>query len=91
MRFAILAVPLAFDLVGHLLMMVPYFFWDYNNNQHEYVIRVLKQRAMLAENGVFPAEYDGSLRFEQPEQVTGGIPAHVTAPPAPEPQEQPVG
>jgi hypothetical protein len=73
-------------------MMVPYFFWDYNNSQHEFVIRVLKQRARLAENGVFPAEYDGSLNFEKPDQVHGGIPAHITAPaPTPEPEEQTVG
>ena len=88
-RFAILAVPLAFDLVGHLLMMIPYFFWDYNNNQHEFVIRVLKQRAALAEQGVFPAEYDGSLNFEKPDKVSRGIPAHITAPP-PAAEEQPV-
>ncbi len=76
-RFGILAIPLAFDLVGHLLMMIPYFFWDYNNSQHEYVIGVLKQRAALAEEGVFPAEYDGSLCFEKPDSLHGGIPAHI--------------
>ena len=76
-RFGILAVPLAFDLVGHLLMMIPYFFWDYNLSQHEYVISVLKQRASLAEQGVFPAEYDGSLDFPQPEKVRGGIPTEA--------------
>ena len=73
-RFGILAVPLAFDLVGHILMMIPYFFWDYNLNQHEYVISVLKQRAALAEEGYFPADYDGSLSFIDPGEIHGGVP-----------------
>ncbi len=81
-RFGILAVPLACDLVGLLLMMIPYFFWDYNNHQHEYVIGVLKQRASLAENGVFPAEYDGSLRFQKPEKIRRGIPDRIKTPEA---------
>ena len=74
-RFRIIAIPIAFDLVGHLLMMIPYFFWDYNNEQHEYVISVLKQRAALAEKGVYPAEYDGSLRFRRPGKLRRSIPA----------------
>ena len=79
-RFGILAVPLAFDLAGHLLMIIPYLFWDYNNDQHEYVIKVLKQRERLANEGVYPAEYDGSLDFEQPEELKMHIPAHLAAP-----------
>ena len=73
-RFGIIAIPLAFDMVGHILMMIPYFFWDYNNSQHEYVVKVLKQRASLAEKGYFPAEYDGSLTFDAPATVKRGIP-----------------
>ena len=82
-RFGIIAVPLAFDLVGHLLMMIPYFFWDYNNEQHEYVISVLKQRAALAEKGVYPAEYDGSLRFRRPGKLRRSIPENPQREPAP--------
>ena len=74
-RFGIIAVPLAFDLVGHLLMMIPYFFWDYNNEQHEYVISALKQRAALAEKGIFPAEYKkGTLRFVDPGKLRRWVP-----------------
>jgi Na+/melibiose symporter-like transporter len=79
-RFNILAIPLAFDLAGHLLMMLPYIFWDYNNEQHEYVIRVLKQRERLAGQGVYPAEYDGSLDFERPEKLKMHLPAELSAP-----------
>ena len=73
-RFGIIAIPLAFDLVGHILMMIPYFFWDYDNARHEYVIKVLKQRAALAEQGHYPAEYQGGLNFQIPEEIKGGIP-----------------
>lgn len=45
-----------------------------NNDQHECVISVLKQRAALAEQGVCPAGYDGSLRFRKPAGVWRGIP-----------------
>ena len=80
-RFNILAIPLAFDLVGHVLMMIPYFFWDYNLGQHEYVIRVLKQREKLANKGYFPAEYDGSLTFEEPGKLHAHIPEERSAAP----------
>ncbi|NLA76678.1 MAG: hypothetical protein GX851_02410, partial [Clostridiales bacterium] len=35
-RFNILAVPFIFDLIGHVFIVIPYLFWDYNNTQHEY-------------------------------------------------------
>ena len=79
-RFNILAIPLAFDMVGHILMMIPYFFWDYNISQHKYVIEVLKQRAELAEEGFFPAEYQGGLTFQKPEKTHGGIPDEAVKP-----------
>ena len=79
-RFNILAIPLAFDMVGHILMMIPYFFWDYNISQHKYVIEVLKQRAKLAEEGFFPAEYQGGLTFQKPEKTHGGIPDEAVKP-----------
>lgn len=81
-RFGIIAIPLAFDLAGHILMMIPYFFWDYNSDRHEYVIRVLKQRASLAEEGYYPAEYKGELSFASPGKLRQGIPS------APSPQEK---
>ncbi|MBR5428458.1 MAG: MFS transporter, partial [Clostridia bacterium] len=76
-RFRILAIPIAFDLAGHLLMMIPYFFWDYNNDQHEYVISVLKQRAELAEKGIFPTEHGDDLVFARPKTTAAHIPEDV--------------
>ncbi len=66
-RFNILAIPIIIDLVGHILIIFPYLFWDYNTENQNYVMSVLKQRAALAEEGYFPATYEGGLNFEQPE------------------------
>lgn len=74
-RFGILAVPLLFDLAGHILMMIPYIFWDYNNEQHSYVIEVLKQRERLANEGYIPATYEGGLDFEEAGELHAHIPA----------------
>ncbi len=73
-RFSIIAIPLAIDLAGHLLMLIPYLFWDYTEAQHEYVISVLKQREALAAQGVFPAEYKGGLPFMPAGKTVHGIP-----------------
>ncbi len=73
-RFSILAVPLAFDLAGFVLMIIPYLFWDFNNPQHEYVMEVLKQREKLAQEGYFPADYEGGLNFMEPGVLHAGIP-----------------
>lgn len=76
-RFKILAVPIIFDLIGHILMIIPYLFWDYNNEQHQYVIEVLKQREKLAESGYFPDEYEGGLKFSQPQNIKNNIPVNA--------------
>ena len=78
-RFNILAVPLAFDLAGFLLMIIPYLFWDFNNPQHEYVMEVLKQREKLAQEGYFPSEYEGGLNFMEPGSLHGEIPVESAA------------
>ena len=78
-RFNILAVPLIFDLVGFVMMIIPYLFWDFNNPQHEYVMEVLKQREQLAKEGYFPAEYEGGLNFAQPGELHAGIPVESAA------------
>ncbi len=73
-RFNIVAVPLLFDLIGFLLMIVPYIFWDFNNPQHKYVMEVLKQREALAAEGYYPNEYEGGLDFMEPGELHAGIP-----------------
>ena len=75
-RFNIVAVPLLFDLVGFLLMIIPYLFWDFNNPQHKYVMEVLKQREALAAEGYYPNEYEGGLEFMEPGELHAGIPVN---------------
>ncbi|MBQ6067125.1 MAG: hypothetical protein IJK89_09915 [Clostridia bacterium] len=76
-RFGILAVPVAIDLIGHVLMIFPFLFWDYNNEQHDYVMEVLKQREKLADEGYFPAEYEGGLTFMEASDVKNSIPVNA--------------
>lgn len=76
-RFDILVIPLVFDLVGHALMIIPYIFWDYNTPQYLYAMKVLQQRAQLAEEGYTPANYEGGLDFEEGDDVKNGLPAHI--------------
>ena len=75
-RFNIVAVPLAFDLAGYILMIIPYLFWDFNNPQHKYVMEVLKQREKLAYEGYFPSEYEGGLDFAAPGEIKNHIPVN---------------
>ena len=76
-RFRLLAIPLAIDLVGHLFMMIPFSFWKYNNTQHDYVMKVLVQRAELAQAGYVPADYKNDLNFADPGELNGEIPVDI--------------
>ena len=76
-RFKLLAIPLAIDLVGHIFMMIPFGFWKYNNTQHDYVMKVLVQRAELAQEGYIPADYKGDLNFAEPGELNGEIPVDI--------------
>lgn len=43
-RIKIIAVPIIFDIVGYLLMSIPYFFWDYDDSKQNKVMEVLRRR-----------------------------------------------
>lgn len=58
-------------------MIIPYLFWDYNKEQHEYVIDVLKQREALANEDIYPGYYDGSLVFAEPDKTSVSIPVDI--------------
>ena len=45
-RIKCMVIGIAFDLVGYLLMILPYiFFWDFTDEKHREVMRVLQERA----------------------------------------------
>lgn len=48
-RQNIIVVPLVIDIVGFLLMTLPYLFWDYDASKQNKVMQVLKRRAEVAE------------------------------------------
>lgn len=43
-RSKIIVVPIIIDIIGYLLMTIPYFFWDYTDEKQFKVIEVLRRR-----------------------------------------------
>lgn len=43
-RIHIIVVPIVIDIVGYLLMTIPYFFWDYDDDKQNRVMAVLRRR-----------------------------------------------
>ena len=44
-RINIIIIPMAIDVIGFLLMTIPYIFWDYDSDKQNAVMEVLKRRA----------------------------------------------
>ena len=61
-RANIIIIPLLFDVVGFVLMVIPYLFWDYDSKKQDKVIEVLKRRAEVTEKQA----------HEEGEKVSGG-------------------
>lgn len=43
-RRNIIIVPIIFDIVGYILMTIPYFIWDYDDDKQNKVMEVLRRR-----------------------------------------------
>lgn len=43
-RTKIIVIPIVIDIIGYLLMTIPYLFWDYDDKKQRKVIQVLKRR-----------------------------------------------
>lgn len=43
-RIKIIVIPIIFDIVGYLLMTIPYFTWDYDDDKQNKVMEVLRRR-----------------------------------------------
>ena len=54
-RRNIIVIPLLVDVVGFLLMTIPYFFWDYDSKKQNMVMEVLKRRAEVTEKNALEA------------------------------------
>ena len=55
-RRNIIVIPIIVDVIGFLLMTIPYFFWDYDSKKQNMVMEVLKRRAEVTEKN---AEEEG--------------------------------
>ena len=61
-RAKIIVVPIIFDIVGYLLMTIPYLVWDYDDDKQSKVIEVLRRREEVtrkqynAEHGIDDGE-----------------------------------
>lgn len=56
-RSKIIVIPMIIDIIGYVLMTIPYFFWDYNSEKQNKVMAVLKRRAEVTAK---QAEVEGS-------------------------------
>lgn len=43
-RSKIIVIPIIMDVIGYLLMSIPYFFWDYDDKKQNAVMEVLRRR-----------------------------------------------
>ena len=43
-RIKIIVIPIIIDVIGYVLMTIPYLFWDYDDSKQNKVIQVLKRR-----------------------------------------------
>lgn len=63
-RIKIIVVPIVFDIIGYLLMTIPYIKWDYDDDKQKKVMEVLRRREEVtrklynAENGIDDADVE---------------------------------
>jgi len=62
-RIKIIVIPIIIDIIGYVLMTIPYIFWDYDDEKQAKVMEVLKARE-AATNG----SLDGSSGGEDLQQ-----------------------
>lgn len=61
-RIKIIVVPIIFDIVGYLLMTIPYMFWDYDDDKQNKVMEVLRRREEVTRK-----QYEAEHDIEEPE------------------------
>ena len=65
-RIKIIVIPLIIDIVGYILMTIPYIFWDYNDEKQNKVMEVLRRREEVTNRQTAP---DASVTEPAPEEV----------------------
>lgn len=71
-RIKIIVIPIIFDIVGYILMTIPYFFWDFDYEKHGKVMEVLRRREEVTrkqfdeENGII--QEDASVQDTEEEK-----------------------
>lgn len=66
-RIKIIVIPIIFDIVGYLLMSIPYFFWDYDDDKQNKVMEVLRKREEVTRKQF--DEDNGITETEETEKV----------------------
>ena len=49
-RFNIIVIPIIIDIIGYVLMTIPYIFWDYDDDKQNKVMAVLRRREEVTAN-----------------------------------------
>ena len=68
-RIKIIVVPVIIDIIGYLLMTIPYLFWNYDDTKQNKVIQVLKRREEVLGRNEKVAGGTGVSKAEE-EEVT---------------------
>ncbi len=65
-RIKIIVIPIIFDIVGYLLMTIPYMFWDYDDDKQSKVMEVLRRREEVTRK-MFSAEHNEQAAYHAEE------------------------
>jgi hypothetical protein len=64
-RSKIIVIPIIMDIIGYLLMSIPYYFWDYDDDKQHKVMEVLRRREEVTRKRM--EENEETLDEELPE------------------------
>ena len=68
-RSKIIVIPIIMDIIGYVLMSIPYFFWDYDDDKQNKVMEVLRRREEVTRKR---AEENGAIE-EAPAEATEAV------------------
>lgn len=63
-RRNIIVVPIIIDIIGYLLMTIPYFVWDFDDAKHSKVIEVLRRREEVTRSQYNEESFDADIDNE---------------------------